>query len=81
MRCARGPCNAVGAALDRLSADPDVEWAEPDYRVHALRAPADLDLTYDPSVGVRRQWGTDRVNATAAWDVTTGDAAVKARPG
>jgi serine protease len=62
------------AALARLiAAHPDVEYAEPDRRMHILATPNDpryLD-----------QWSyfeaTGGINAPAAWDQTTGSADVK----
>jgi len=47
-----------------LSADPAIEWAEPDYIAHAAITPN------DPLVG--EQWGLTKIGAPAAWDVVTG---------
>ena len=70
----------LDSALARLRADPDVEFAEPDARMRPHRVPGDP--------GFPGQWflqastpGPDgptasAVDATAAWDVTTGDPGV-----
>ena len=43
-----------------------IEYAEPDYIYHALRIPDDPLYASD-------QWNLSRINAPAAWDLTTGD--------
>jgi thermitase len=58
---------AVGqeqAMVQTLLDDPLVEYAELDYAVHATIIPD--DTSYD------RQWGPQKIQAPAAWDVTTG---------
>jgi subtilisin family serine protease/PKD repeat protein len=55
---------AVEDALKAYRADPDVEYAEPNYLVKALATPN------DPFLG--NLWGMSRIGAPAAWDVTTG---------
>jgi thermitase len=62
---------AVGSELSRAQefrARPGVEFAEPDYIVHALEVPNDPDFSL--------QWGLSMINAPAAWDVTHGSSAV-----
>jgi len=58
---------AVGqeqAMVQMLLDDPQVEYAELDYAVHATIIPNDT------SYGL--QWGPQKIQAPAAWDVTTG---------
>jgi serine protease len=69
---ARMPRASVEAIARKLAALPDVEYAEPDYVMRATLVPN------DPSYGV--QWHYFEalgVNAQAAWDITTGSAAVR----
>ena len=47
---------------------PQVIYAEPDYIAHACATPN------DPSFG--EQWGLAKIQASAAWDTTTGDSSV-----
>jgi subtilisin family serine protease len=61
------PNESVEAALARLNARDDVEYAELDYIISA-----DLTPT-DPSYS--SQWGMPKINAPAAWDLFTGNAA------
>jgi thermitase len=56
------------AIVEQLKADPMVEYAEPNYRYHALGIPNDP--------GFSQQWGLTKVQAPAAWDITTGSASV-----
>ena len=51
-----------------LAADPAVEYAEPDYIARAARTPNDPEYA--------AQWALPKINAPAAWDVTTGAADV-----
>jgi len=85
----RGDTSLTSAALAaRLAADPDVEYAVPDYRRHALAAPNDplfpnqaAGSTVTPAAG---QWYlrapdsifVSAINAEAAWAITTGSAGV-----
>jgi serine protease len=68
--------DAVDAAAmaERLQAQPEVEYAEPDYRLRAHVEPT--DPLYP------QQWGYHEMgagaNLTAAWDATTGSANVAA---
>lgn len=55
----------VAAAVQSLQALPYVLYAEPDYRLQSQVEPN------DPSYG--RLWGMVVINASAAWDITTGD--------
>lgn len=69
----------------RLAADPDVEYAVPDLRRHALALPNDplfaASASISPAVG---QWylrspdatAVSAINASAAWAITTGSPAV-----
>ncbi|MBW2059416.1 MAG: S8 family serine peptidase, partial [Deltaproteobacteria bacterium] len=61
---------SVEQAVALYMQNPDVEYAEPNYRVHALATPN------DPLLG--NLWGLDNANdhdidASAAWDITQGD--------
>jgi thermitase len=51
-------------ALRTYRADPRVRYAEPEYVHHALATPNDPYFS--------RQWGLERMQAPAAWDVTHG---------
>jgi subtilisin family serine protease len=62
------PGRDVLQAVAALSADPNVEYAEPDYIAQAAVVPNDPLLP--------GQWGLAKINATAAWDVVTGTATV-----
>ncbi len=52
------------ALIERLQADPDVEYAEPNYVYHAYVSPN--DLYYGD------QWAHTRMQSPAAWDIITG---------
>jgi len=58
----------VGAVVQALSQAPNVEYAEPDYV--ARRAGAPNDPRY------AEQWGLEKVQIEAAWDLTAGDPAI-----
>ena len=51
-------------AVQDLSANPGVAYAEPDYLAHLIVTPNDPLYS--------GQWGLTLINAPAAWDVTTG---------
>ncbi len=51
---------------EKLSAEPRVEYAEPNYVYHAFGAPNDPDLN--------KQWAHPLIDSPAAWDITTGGA-------
>jgi len=59
---------AVEEAVREFESDPEVEYAEPNYRVQALVVPGDPSFT--------QLWGMEKINAPAAWDTTTGSAEV-----
>ncbi len=48
-----------------LAAHPAVEFAEPNYRYHAMRSPNDAFLG--------EQWALRNIQALEAWDITTGE--------
>lgn len=70
---------SVEEAVSRASADPRVEYAEPDYFVYATDT-----LPNDPFFAQGQMWGlsqancqfcdqpTPNIDATKAWDITTG---------
>jgi len=58
----------VRAVVQALSQAPDVEYVEPDYV--ARRAGAPNDPRY------AEQWGLEKVQIEAAWDLTAGDPAI-----
>lgn len=55
----------VGVVIEALRADPGIEYVEPDY----LAYPADT-IPDDPLLP--QQWGLDKIEAPAAWDIITG---------
>lgn len=57
------------AALRIYRASPDVKAAEPDYMQAVAEVPNDPLYS--------QQWGLDKVEAPAAWDITHGSSAVK----
>ncbi len=57
----------VATLLRNLSQRPEVEYAEPNYIVHAISEPN------DPSYG--QLWGLRKIGAPAAWDVSTDSSA------
>jgi len=74
------PGGSLEATLERLSADPAVEFAEPDARMRPHRVPNDPGFTgqwflHENGPGID---GTiaSAVDAVAAWDLTTGLASV-----
>ena len=58
------PRRATLDALDELRRRPDVLWAQPNHRRHALRVPNDEFLSL--------QWHYPLISLPAAWDVTIG---------
>ncbi len=78
------PIESVAELAERLSADPEIEYAEPDYKRFALIEPNDQGYKA-PGIATKTgltafQWqyfeAAGGVNLPAAWDVTTGVAAV-----
>jgi serine protease len=74
------PGDSLEATLERLNADPAVEFAEPDARMRPHRVPNDPGFTgqwflHENGPGVD---GTvaSAIDAVAAWDLTTGVASV-----
>ena len=59
---------AVNVA-EQLGADPEIEFATPNFEVHALETPN------DPSFSL--QWGLPKISAPEAWDLTHGLNTVK----
>jgi thermitase len=51
-----------------LAAEPNIEYAEPNYRYYAVNTPNDPDFG--------KQWGHTLMHSTAAWDVTTGSSSI-----
>ncbi len=72
----------VATLVRELSARPDVEYAEPNYVVHAIAVPNDprfgelwgLQNTGQPILGVPGTPGAD-ISAVPAWDISTGSRA------
>jgi subtilisin family serine protease len=66
--------------LERLKADPDVEFAEPTHTFSTNQLPNDPFLATSGTWGQPYQdlWGLFAVNAPAAWDTTQGDGTVVA---
>lgn len=55
-------------ALDKLRADPGVEYAEPNYIRKAMRVPNDSGYPF--------QWHYPQINLPQAWDITIGSSSV-----
>ena len=64
------PGDSVAAAAAALERDPDVLWAEPNFRFRVHRTPNDPMFS--------SLWGLTQIGATTAWDTTTGSASVVA---
>jgi serine protease len=68
------------AAIEKLRADPEVEYAEPDARMHAHFNPSDPRAStqwYVQPVSASTSGQTvSATNAVAAWDVTQGSAGI-----
>jgi len=58
----------VEEAVELYKGDPDVEYAEPNYQYQALLTPNDPQYS--------RLWGMTKINASAAWNSTTGNSSV-----
>jgi thermitase len=71
----------VARTVAALSRNPQVEFAEPNGYLHAFPNPDDPHddtVCYDTSDGACvTQWAWAKVNAYAAWDVTTGSPSVR----
>lgn len=63
------------ASLQRLRAQPEVLWAEPDYQYEALESPNDPDFSRQWGLQNNAQPGAD-VHASDAWELSTGSEAV-----
>jgi len=63
------------ALAAQLTADPLIEYAEPDHIYHILEMPQDTAVTPNDS-GYPNQWAHPKINSPAAWDVTTGSTSV-----
>ena len=72
---------SVSRVVRALSTDPRVEFAEPNGYLHAFpdpNDPYDDSICYDTSGGACvTQWAWAKVNAYAAWGVTTGSSEVR----
>jgi len=62
------PAGTVGQSIRRYASHPWVDYAEPDYIAQVVAEPDDPHFD--------RQWGMHKVEAPAAWDVTTGSSDV-----
>jgi subtilisin family serine protease/N-acetylneuraminic acid mutarotase len=63
-RMSLAPGSDVLQTAAALSADPQVEWAEPDYLAYAIAIPNDPLFS--------SQWALTKIAAPVAWDVVTG---------
>ena len=63
------PSDRMAEALEAYQRDPRVEFAEPNYLIHAMPTTPD-DVYFDS------QWALSRIQAPAAWDITTGSSDV-----
>ncbi|HEX6292277.1 MAG TPA: S8 family peptidase [Herpetosiphonaceae bacterium] len=59
----------IPALARKLAADPEVAYAQPNYRYQLLRTVNDPLSTF--------QYGLNKINAYGAWDMTTGSSTVK----
>ena len=68
------------STLQRLMADPEVEFAEPEHKFSTKQIPNDPFLSSSGTWGQPYQdlWGIYAVNAPAAWDTAQGDGVVVA---
>jgi serine protease len=70
----------VAAAIARLRADPEVEFAEPDARMQPHRVPNDPGYAeqwfLQPSAAGPDGTTASAIDATTAWELTTGDPGV-----
>ncbi len=64
------PAGQVEAQLAAYKANPNVEYAEPDYLAQPVYEPN------DPSYGDGTQWGPQKIEAPLAWDYSKGDSSV-----
>ena len=58
-----------------LRAHPDLEYAEPDYRLRAFALPQSETRPDDTFYNL--QWHYEQINLPAAWSITTGNGAVR----
>jgi alpha-tubulin suppressor-like RCC1 family protein/subtilisin family serine protease len=63
LRLSKG--TSVAATLAAYRADPDVEYAEPNYIVTIQNTPNDPQFS--------KLWGLAKISAPSAWDISTGD--------
>ncbi len=77
------PGETVAEAVKKYSEDPNVEYAEPNYIVHALATPNDTSFgqlwgLHNSGQTVNGTAGTSDadIDAPEAWDITTGDSGV-----
>jgi thermitase len=61
--------STVEDTLQSLSRNPNVEYAEPDFIAYADLTPNDPKFS--------QQWGLTKIQAPAAWDITSGSNSVK----
>lgn len=59
----------MDGVIEDLESDPDIQYAEPNYILHAFETPNDPD--YD------QQWGLPKIEADKAWDLSHGSSSVK----
>lgn len=80
LEVATGTAQSLGSILQRLKADPNVEFAEPDQVVSVNALPNDPFLSTSGSWGqpFADLWGLYAINAPTAWNTTQGDGVVVA---
>jgi subtilisin family serine protease len=64
------------AIAKKLTANPAVEYAEPNYRYYALDSGPNTPVVEPSDPYFNRQWGHAQIQSAAAWDITTGSADV-----
>lgn len=65
------PETDITKIIEKYRADPDIEYAEPNYIYHIFTTTPN-----DPYYTSAQQWGLTKICANYAWDVTTGNTTV-----
>src|SRR3989304_6560491 len=61
----------VEVLINRLNADDEIIFAEPNYKASITQIPNDPDFTSN-GFDEEKQWYLPKINAPDAWDITTG---------
>ncbi|NIR49441.1 S8 family serine peptidase [candidate division KSB1 bacterium] len=68
LKCSLSEAKIVEQAVAECNADPNIEYAEPNYIYHTMATPNDPRLS--------SLWGMQMIDAAQAWDIQTGDESV-----